>query len=127
MESESSKGNQTQKEPKRLFEESDLEEHFVTGSGKGGQKVNKTRNNVYLKHTQTGIVVTCHQTRSLEQNRRIARKKLDEKLDLYFHGTASKLDRKIRKAQRNKARKRKRALQKYHQVGKEQGEGKDNF
>ena len=35
----------------------DLEEHFVQGSGPGGQAVNKTRNNVVLKHLPTGIVV----------------------------------------------------------------------
>ena len=37
--------------------ESDLEEKFVRGFGKGGQKVNKTSNCVELKHLPTGIAV----------------------------------------------------------------------
>lgn len=37
--------------------ERDLEEHFVRGSGKGGQKTNKTNNCVSLTHLPTGIVV----------------------------------------------------------------------
>ena len=35
----------------------DLEERHVRGSGPGGQSVNKTSNNVVLKHLPTGIVV----------------------------------------------------------------------
>ena len=38
----------------------DLEEKFVRGSGKGGQKVNKCSNCVYLTHVPSGIVVRCH-------------------------------------------------------------------
>lgn len=37
--------------------EDDLEENFVKGWGKGGQKVNKTSNCVELKHKPSGIVV----------------------------------------------------------------------
>ena len=44
--------------------EQDLEESFVRGSGRGGQKVNKTNNCVYLRHTPTGIAVKCHADRS---------------------------------------------------------------
>ena len=38
--------------------EQDLEESFVRGSGRGGQKVNKTNNCVYLKHIPTGIAAS---------------------------------------------------------------------
>jgi protein subunit release factor B len=37
--------------------ESELEEKFVKGFGKGGQKVNKTSNCVKLKHLPSGITV----------------------------------------------------------------------
>jgi protein subunit release factor A len=34
--------------------EADLEENFISGSGPGGQNVNKSTNCVYLKHLPTG-------------------------------------------------------------------------
>ncbi|RUS78073.1 hypothetical protein EGW08_014153 [Elysia chlorotica] len=67
----------------------DLEEEFVRGSGPGGQAVNKTSNCVVLKHIPTGTVVKCHETRSLEENRKRARLRLEEKLDLDLNGDES--------------------------------------
>ncbi|KAK7475480.1 hypothetical protein BaRGS_00033299 [Batillaria attramentaria] len=67
----------------------DLEEDFVRGSGPGGQSVNQTANCVVLKHKPTGIVVKCHETRSLEKNRERARERLQERLDLHLHGKKS--------------------------------------
>ncbi|KAJ7083823.1 RF-1 domain-containing protein [Mycena crocata] len=60
--------------------EKDLEEAFVRGPGPGGQSVNKTENNVQLLHRPTGIRVSCHETRSLALNRRIARRLLLDKI-----------------------------------------------
>ncbi|CAJ0846392.1 14239_t:CDS:2, partial [Entrophospora sp. SA101] len=59
----------------------DLIESFIKGSGNGGQKINKTSNCVNLKHAPTGF----RETRSLNQNRSIARKILIEKLDNYYN------------------------------------------
>jgi protein subunit release factor B len=52
----------------------------ISGSGPGGQSINKTNNNVQLLHKPTGVQVKCQETRSLEQNRKIARKILLEKV-----------------------------------------------
>ena len=72
----------------RLLEE-ELEERYTKGSGPGGQNVNKMTNAVFLKHLPTGLWVKCHQQRSLEQNRRIARKLLVTKLDNFVNGEDS--------------------------------------
>ncbi|XP_058230926.1 mitochondrial translation release factor in rescue [Hemibagrus wyckioides] len=66
-----------------VLNEEDLEEQFVRGSGPGGQATNKTSNCVVLKHLPTGVVVKCHETRSVELNRKRAREILQEKLDIY--------------------------------------------
>ena len=67
----------------------DLEEKFTLGSGPGGQAVNKTANAVFLKHLPTGLWVKCHQTRSIESNRKIARNLLTRKLDNHLNGENS--------------------------------------
>ena len=72
----------------RLVED-ELEERFTKGSGPGGQNVNKMSNAVFLKHLPTGLWVKCHQQRSLELNRKIARKLLITKLDNFVNGVDS--------------------------------------
>ncbi len=61
--------------------EEDLIEKFVLGSGKGGQKINKTSVCVYLKHLPTGIEIKCQQGRSRETNRIIARTELCRRIE----------------------------------------------
>ena len=63
------------------LDENDLEEQYVRGSGPGGQATSKTANAVVLKHKPTGLVVKSHETRSLLQNRKIAREIMLRKLD----------------------------------------------
>ncbi|GAA5834133.1 hypothetical protein JCM5353_005550 [Sporobolomyces roseus] len=61
--------------------EQDLQESFVRGSGPGGQATNKTSNACQLLHLPSGLRVTCHETRSRETNRKLARRILRDKLD----------------------------------------------
>ncbi|KAG8146089.1 putative peptide chain release factor C12orf65-like mitochondrial protein [Naja naja] len=97
--------------------EADLAEQFVRGFGPGGQATNKTNNCVVLKHLPSGIVVKCHQTRSLETNRSKAREILQEKVDIFYKGQSSvvlqekqqfqkKKEEKKRQAKKNLERKR---------------------
>ncbi|KAF0689623.1 Aste57867_18954 [Aphanomyces stellatus] len=96
-----------------VLDEDDLEEKFVKGGGNGGQKINKVRNSVFLKHVPTGLFVQCQKTRSLENNRSAARKLLIAKLDDYLNGTESKRNLKIQKAQKKKAKKKAKSRQKH--------------
>lgn len=99
--------NQANQVPLTALNESELEESFVRGSGPGGQKINKSKNNVFLVHVPTGISVQCQETRDLSSNRKIARKLLRDKLDLALNGENSKLGKRferIRKKKRNSAR-----------------------
>ncbi|PCH38469.1 hypothetical protein WOLCODRAFT_136298 [Wolfiporia cocos MD-104 SS10] len=88
--------------------EEDLEESFVRGSGPGGQSINKTENNVQLLHKPTGLRVACQETRSLAQNRKIARKILRNKLDAMYNPGLSKQEvRKALEQERERRRRRK--------------------
>ncbi|KAL2751577.1 mitochondrial translation release factor in rescue isoform X2, partial [Vespula maculifrons] len=71
------------------IDENELEERFVKGSGPGGQATNKTNNAVTLKHKPTGIVVKCHETRSLWINQKRAREIMITKLDNLLNGDQS--------------------------------------
>ncbi|CAF4099893.1 unnamed protein product [Rotaria magnacalcarata] len=76
---------------KRLppIDEKDIEEKAIKGSGPGGQAINKTHNCCQIKHIPTGIVVSCQQTRFLEKNRFLARRQLQERLDVLYNGDQS--------------------------------------
>ncbi|KAM5313129.1 mitochondrial translation release factor in rescue [Glossophaga mutica] len=91
------------------LDEGELEEQFVKGHGPGGQATNKTSNCVVLKHVPSGLVVKCHQTRSVEQNRKLARKILQEKLDIFYNGEDSLAHREKREAKKKKQERKRRA------------------
>ena len=76
---------------KFTLDPSDLVFQNVIGSGPGGTKMASTRNKVVVKHLPTNIVVQCHDTRSLEQNKRIAVKRLTEKVELHLLGPESSI------------------------------------
>ncbi|KAF9501012.1 hypothetical protein BDN71DRAFT_1439943 [Pleurotus eryngii] len=92
--------------------EEDLEESFVRGSGPGGQAINKTMSNVQLLHKPTGIRVNCQETRSLELNRRFARRILVEKLDRIQNPGLSKGELQKAKQRERERRRRKKAKKK---------------
>ncbi|NXC75859.1 CL065 factor, partial [Anhinga anhinga] len=86
--------------------EAELKEQFVRGDGPGGQATNKTNNCVVLKHIPSGI---CHQTRSVEQNRKIAREILQEKVDLFYKGEDSDVFKEKKASEKKKQEKKRRA------------------
>ena len=92
--------------------EEDLIEKFITGSGRGGQKLHKTASTVYLQHVPSGIQIKCQDTRSQEENRYYARKRLCEKIEEIQLGEKSKQQQLIEKIRRQKRRRSRRSQQK---------------
>ncbi|KAK4052960.1 hypothetical protein OIO90_004084 [Microbotryomycetes sp. JL221] len=79
-----------QRPPLPAIDENDIEEDFIRGRGPGGQVINRRSMLVQLLHKPTGTRIRCQETRSREQNRKIARKWLSLKLDLLWNGSKSK-------------------------------------
>ncbi|XP_054467682.1 mitochondrial translation release factor in rescue [Anoplopoma fimbria] len=92
-----------------VLNEDELEEQFVRGSGPGGQATNKTSNCVVLKHIPSGTVVKCHQTRSVDINRKRARDIMREKLDVVYKGELSEIIVKKKESELRKQEKRRKA------------------
>jgi peptide chain release factor len=88
--------------------EEDLDERFVLGRGKGGQKVNKTHNAVQLVHGPTGVRVECHRERQRSLNRFLARRLLVEELERSAAGGSSEAEDKAREKLRKQKQRRKR-------------------
>jgi len=86
----------------------DLVERFVRGSGKGGQKVNKTSNAVHLRHQPSGIDVKVHASRSRELNRFLARRMLAERYEVEVLGGQSKEEKARAKKRKQKKRRSRR-------------------
>ena len=107
-----------------LFEK-DLIEKFVRGSGKGGQKINKTSNCVWLKHVPTGLEVKCQQSRSREENRFLARRLLTEKYESQILKVKTEKQQAIEKIRRQKRKRSKRAKEKMLHNKKFQSEKKE--
>src|SRR3989339_1319518 len=88
--------------------ESDLVEKFILGSGKGGQKLNKTSSRVYLRHVPSGIEVKCQRERSRSLNRFFARRELCDRLEQRLLGAQSARQQEWEKIRRQKRRRSRR-------------------
>lgn len=66
--------------PKFKLNPEDVDEEFMRGSGKGGQKRNKTSSACRLTHRPTGIQVRIENERSQPQNRAAAWTELERRL-----------------------------------------------
>ncbi len=88
--------------------EDDIEEKFVLGSGKGGQKLNKTSSCVYIKQAPSGIEVKCQKSRSRDSNRFLARRELCERIEERVLGEKSRKRQEIERIRRQKRRRSRR-------------------
>jgi len=89
--------------------EQDLDEHFIRGSGSGGQKINKTSSCVQLIHPSSGIEIRCQKTRSQADNRYWARRELCERIEEKLLGEKSAKRQATEKIRRQKRRRSRRA------------------
>jgi protein subunit release factor B len=105
--------------------EDDIIEKFILGSGKGGQKVNKTSSCVYLKHIPTGIEVKCQQDRSRELNRYIARRELCDRFEAQINKVKTEKQQLFEKIRRQKRRRSRRSKDKMLGNKKHHGEKKN--
>lgn len=103
----------------------DIKEQFVRGSGKGGQKMNKTSSTVVLRHLPTGIDVKCQKHREQSKNRLSAYKLLILKIEEKIKGQESDRAKKIFKLIKQKRKRSKRAQQKVLAAKKHRGETKE--
>ena len=87
-----------------LLREEDLVEKFVRGRGPGGQCINKNESCVQLTHIPSGLRVAVQDARDLTTNRKIARKRLRDKLDFEVNRDASKLGKRVAKIRKRKAK-----------------------
>ena len=81
----------------------DIEEKFICGGGKGGQKINKSTNAAQLKHLPTGAIIKYQKHRQRSMNRILALRELLEKLN-----PNSKKNQKIEKIRKQKKRQKRR-------------------
>ena len=98
---------------KIIKEESGIEKKRVRGSGPGGQHQNKTSSAIFLKDEKTNISIKVTNSRDSIVNEGIAKKRLLDKLDVFYNGKDSKLEKEKEKIKKQKAKSAKRSLQKH--------------
>jgi protein subunit release factor B len=102
--------------------EEDLVEKFVLGSGKGGQKVNKTSSCVYLRHVPTGIELKCQRERSRALNRLLARRELCSRIRERVLGEKTRRQQAAEKIRRQKRRRSRRQKERMLQDKRKRGD-----
>ena len=106
------------------IKEEDLIEKFILGSGKGGQKMNKTSSCVYLKHLPTGLEIKCQKDRSREQNRFLARRDLCDRIQEMLSLEKTQKQQAAEKIRRQKKRRTRKQQEKMLEEKKQRGDTK---
>ncbi len=81
-----------------------IEEQFVKGGGKGGQKINKTSNCVVLKYPPLGIVVRCQRERRRSINRFLALRELVDRIEMQVSPETSERMKEMERIRKRKRR-----------------------
>ena len=122
--SEAKKAQLTRRMAELGIRSEDLVEKFVLGSGRGGQKLNKSSSCVYLGHKPTRIELKCQRSRSRDLNRFLARQELCDRIEEQVRGEESARQQKAEKIRRQKRRRSRRQKQKMLEEKRKQSEKK---
>ena len=96
-----------------IYEEN-IDENFIKGSGKGGQKLNKSSTCVQLKYKN--LEVKCQKTRSQSDNRFWARRELCDKVMEQKNDVINIKKREYNKIRKQKLKRSKRAKEKIMEI-----------
>jgi protein subunit release factor B len=88
---------------------SDVDESFARGSGKGGQKINKTSNAVTLRYAPLGLTVRCQRERERSLNRFLALRELVDQIEMRTSPETSVRRQEWERLRRQKDRRRRRS------------------
>lgn len=87
-----------------------IEETFLKGGGKGGQKINKTANCVRLYYPLLNIGVRVQRNRRRTINRFLALRELVDRIEMKVSPGTSRRLQEIERIRRRKAKRRERAI-----------------
>ena len=93
--------------------EADIVQKTISGSGKGGQKVNKSQQSIYLVYEPLDIAIKCQSERSLELNRYLARQRLCDKVEVHLIGKEASCLKKVDALRKKKANRKRKSKKKY--------------
>ncbi|MCK4935368.1 MAG: peptide chain release factor-like protein [Elusimicrobiales bacterium] len=91
----------------------EIEEKFIKGSGKGGQKINKTSNAVMLKYPPLKIIIKCQKERKRSLNRFLALRELVDRIEMKISPETSSKLKTIEKLKKKKSNKKNKASKKH--------------
>ena len=87
-----------------------VDEKFIRGSGKGGQKINKTSSTVQLRYPPLGLSVRCQRERQRSLNRFIALRELVDEIEIKISPETSARLKEFARLHKRKASRRLKAL-----------------
>lgn len=79
-----------------------VEETFVRGGGRGGQKINKTSNCVQLRYAPLDVVIRCQEDRRRSVNRFLALRRLVDEVEFRLDPDCSERGRRIARIRERK-------------------------
>jgi protein subunit release factor B len=90
----------------------EIEEKYVSGSGHGGQKINRSRNCVQLKYPRRDIIIRCQRERGLALNRFLALRELADRVEMAVSPQTSRRLDEMRRLRKSKSTLHARAVEK---------------